>query len=148
MHINLPAQWLLSWRSEAQLSPNALIPGEQFGLGGSASVRGIPERALQGDQGLQTTLELRSPHLRPNLNLLLFADMGWLHSRNPNGDTRLRSDQVASLGLGLRWASPTGLALAADYGYVVTGSRPSRSSDLDPPQAGDERLHLSLNWRF
>ena len=148
MQIGLPAKWLLSWRSEVQISPNALIPGEQFGLGGSASVRGIPDRALQGDQGVQTTLELRSPEPIKGLNLLLFADMGWLYNHHPNGSARLEHDQVASLGLGVRWSHPSGVSVSADYGQVISGSRLSPTVAPNAPQVGDERVHLNLGWRF
>ena len=40
-----------------QLSDQALIPGEQFGIGGVRSVRGYEEREVTGDYGFQASLE-------------------------------------------------------------------------------------------
>jgi hemolysin activation/secretion protein len=44
--------WLWSARGQFQYSPDALISGEQFGLGGATSIRGTSERPISGDKGL------------------------------------------------------------------------------------------------
>jgi hemolysin activation/secretion protein len=144
----LPARWTLVLRGEFQASHQALIPGEQFGVGGANSVRGLPERSLQGDSGVQTTLELRGPELWPGLNLLGFVDTGWLVNNHPNATTRLESDQVTSTGLGLRWVHPAGLSLNLDYGRVVKGSQLPLANAPSAPRAGDDRLHLGVSMRF
>ena len=56
----LPAAWQLRLVAEGQYSPHALVPCEQFALGGRDSLRGIEERALAGDRGQRVTLELRT----------------------------------------------------------------------------------------
>ncbi len=143
----LPAQWQLSLRGEAQYSPDALISGEQFGLGGAGSVRGVAERALQGDKGVLASAELYSPELRPRLRLLGFLDAGWLGNHHPN-PSRLASDHLASAGVGLRWASEQHVSLSLDYGRVISGSRLPAASYPDAPRRGDERLHLNLSLRY
>ena len=50
--------WLFSVKSQLQYSPDALISGEQFGLGGSSSVRGTGERPISGDSGMFATSEV------------------------------------------------------------------------------------------
>jgi len=143
----LPAKWQMALRGDWQYSPDALIPGEQFGLGGAFSVRGIPERALQGDKGALVSIEVRSPEIQPRLRVLGFMDFGWLANHNPNA-SRLGSDHVASAGVGLRWASEKHVSLSLDYGRVVTGSRLPSASFPDAPHQGDERLHLNLSLRY
>lgn len=140
----LPAKWQLVLRGDWQYSADALISGEQFGLGGASSVRGLAERALQGDKGLLTSIELQSPELQPHLRVLGFVDAGWLGNQHPNA-TRLGSDRVSSVGLGLRWASGPNASLGLDYGHVMVGSR---QTTPDAPRRGDDRLHLSLSLRY
>lgn len=144
----LPAKWLLTWRGEAQYTADALLPGEQFGLGGSTSVRGMAERTLQGDTGLLSTLEVRSPELSPGLNAIGFVDLGLLGNNNPNPTNRLDNDHVASAGVGLRWASPAGLSLTLDYGRIIWGSRLPVATSPGAPRVGDDRLHLNAALRF
>jgi len=148
LQLPLPGQWLLTLRGDGQASPDALIAGEQFGLGGATSVRGVPERILQGDSGLQTTVELRGPELRPGLNLLGFIDTGWLSNHHPNATTRLGSDHLISAGLGLRWVTADGVSLSLDYGRVLVGSLLPAASAPTAPHPGDQRLHLNVSLRF
>ena len=68
--------WLVGWQMQAQWSPHALIAGERFGLGGTASVRGTGERVLSGDSGLRGSWELTSPNLWPGARGVLFVDGG------------------------------------------------------------------------
>lgn len=143
----LPAKWQLALRGEWQFSPDALIAGEQFGLGGANSVRGAAERALQGDKGVLLSFELQSPELQPRLRVLGFVDAGWLGNQHPH-PTRLSSDHLASAGVGLRWASEQRFSLSLDYGRVISGSSLPVASFPDAPRRGDERLHLGLSLRY
>lgn len=139
---------LWSVRGLLQYSPTALIAGEQFGLGGLASVRGAGERVLSGDMGAALTLEVSSREITQGLRLLGFVDAGWLasHHTNTPGNTKAASDQLASAGLGVRY-SLGWLNLSADWGRIVTGANPS-AAGLLVPRAGDEKLHLNLSARF
>jgi hemolysin activation/secretion protein len=95
--------WLWSARGQFQYSSDALIAGEQLGLGGASSVRGTSERPISGDRGLFVSLEVNTPELQPGLRLAGFADAGWLRNNNPNATNKPASDQLASVGLGLRY---------------------------------------------
>ena len=53
----LPASWQLKLALEGQHTRDALVSGEQFGLGGQDSVRGFQERELSGDRGQRVTLD-------------------------------------------------------------------------------------------
>jgi hemolysin activation/secretion protein len=48
-------------RVNGQYASGALIPAEQFGLGGDGSVRGYASREYLGDHGVSGTLEFRLP---------------------------------------------------------------------------------------
>ncbi len=102
----------LAGRFALQHSGDRLVPGEQFGLGGAASVRGYVERELSGDTGVLLSLELSSAPLGEgllpagaDLRALAFADAGQVHSL---GGASCRPNQqrctLSSLGLGARLA--------------------------------------------
>jgi hemolysin activation/secretion protein len=140
--------WLWSVRGQFQLSPNALISGEQFGIGGASSVRGTGERPISGDSGLFASLEITTPTLASGLSALAFVDGGWLNNHNSAlNANKPESDQLVSVGLGLRYQSGK-LGLTADWGRVVTGSSVPLSVNSNVPQAGADKIHLNLTARF
>lgn len=139
--------WLWSLRGQFQYSADALISGEQIGLGGAFNVRGTSERPIAGDRGLFTSLEISTPELQPGLRLAGFADAGWLSNKNPNGSNKPPSDHLASIGLGLRYNAGA-LGINADWGRIVTGSVLASPANPGIPRAGDSKFHLNLNARF
>ena len=141
--------WLWSVRTQLQYSPDALIAGEQFGIGGASSVRGTTERPVSGDSGLFTALELTTPELAPGLRINGFVDGGWVRTNNtgPLTSARPPSDQLASVGLGLRY-NMGAVSLSLDWAQLLTGSVTFGPANLDAPQAGDQKLHLNLTARF
>jgi hemolysin activation/secretion protein len=147
----LASGWLWSLRGQMQATTSALISGEQFGLGGTNSVRGVGDRVVSGDQGLSLSAELTTPELSKGLRLLGFVDAGWLASLNTAASSsgKTESDQLASIGLGLRFTQGQ-FSLTADWGHVVTGATlpavGAAASKL--PRAGDEKLHINLTARF
>lgn len=138
--------WLWSARGQFQYSADALIAGEQLGLGGAASVRGTSERPIAGDRGLFASLEINTPELQPGLRLVGFVDAGWLRNNHPNATNKPASDQLASVGLGLRY-NRGAFGLSAEWGRIVAGSV---QAAVNPamPRAGDNKLHLNLTARF
>nr|WP_249661205.1 ShlB/FhaC/HecB family hemolysin secretion/activation protein [Variovorax sp. PCZ-1] len=145
---SLGKTWLWSVRSQAQLSNTALISGEQIGLGGTGSLRGAPDRAISGDAGLLSSLEITSPELIKGLRLTSFLDSGWLSNRSADGFRRVSSDNLASLGLGLRFGHQSGVSLSADYGRLLNSSKLPLTSNSSAPQKGDDKLHLTMSVRF
>jgi len=139
--------WLWSARGQFQYSADALIAGEQLGLGGASSVRGTSERPISGDRGLFASLEVNTPELQPGLRLLGFVDAGWLRNNNPNATNKPASDHLASVGLGLRYSRGT-FALSAEWGRIVTGSVLATPGNPAMPRAGDNKLHVNLTARF
>jgi hemolysin activation/secretion protein len=143
---SLKADWLFRVKFSGQSSPDALIPGEQFGVGGSNSVRGFMEREVANDSGYLTNLEIYSPSLcssfksmNGHCRVLAFYDNGHV-SRNKALPGELNSESISSTGLGVRIDIAQSLNLQLDYG-VVLESGGSQSE-------GDKRLHVAMNWAY
>lgn len=142
--------WLWSARGQLQFSPDVLISGEQFGFGGSSTIRGAREdQRITGDTGLFASTEISTRELAPGLRLLGFLDAGWKMSNGTNvTNVSLSRDSMSSIGLGLRFASPSGIVVSADYGRVVGGSAVSLTDNPNSAQSGNEKIHVNLSFRF
>ncbi len=142
------SDWTWGLRGQFQYSADALISGEQFGLGGSASVRGTGERAIAGDSGLFTSIEITSPEIIPGLRGVGFVDAGWLRNNNPDASmNKPGDDRLLSVGLGLRYVTGA-YAVTAEWGRLIAGSVLPITSGAGIPQAGDQKLHISLSASF
>jgi hemolysin activation/secretion protein len=140
--------WTWSARAQYQYSPDALIAGEQFGLGGFNSIRGTTiDRPIAGDSGIAATLEASTPEFAPGLKALGFIDAGWISNNRADGVQRLSSDNIASVGVGLRYAKGQ-VAASADYGRIVVGSRMPHAFNSAAPQRGDDRFYLNFAVKF
>lgn len=114
-------------RGDVQLSTDALVPIEQFGLGGQASVRGYRQDALLTDNGAFASAELRLPILRSSrqrwvLQLTPFIDAGttWDNSgRTDANSNTIDTDTLASVGLGLRYQLGDRLTARFDWGIPL-----------------------------
>jgi hemolysin activation/secretion protein len=117
----LAPETLFLLRADVQLADRALVPLEQFGLGGIESVRGYRQDALLTDNGAFVSAELRLPiyrQLRRRLVVQLtpFIDFGtaWNSGRaNPDTNT------LVSLGLGLRCQLGDRLTARLDWGIPL-----------------------------
>ena len=123
------AQWvrllaldtLLLVRGDLQLASGALVPLEQFGLGGLESIRGYRQDLLLTDNGAFASVEVRLPILRVSqvsgiLQLTPFVDFGtvWNSGRNdPDPNT------LASTGLGLRLQLGDRFTARLDWGIPI-----------------------------
>lgn len=118
----LARDWQLRALLNGQYSDDALVPGEQFGAGGSASVRGFDERVVSTDSGAFVNAELYSPNLcgtsRWSCRMLAFYDAAHA-TRNQVLAGELESTTIAGAGLGLRLAMGVSMNLQLDYGRVV-----------------------------
>jgi hemolysin activation/secretion protein len=138
--------WQVRLSVNGQWTQDALVPGEQFGVGGAASVRGLQERDLSDDKGVTANAEFHTPDLcarfgggRARCDLLTFFDDGHL-SRNdalPGEPTRLLVD---SAGVGFRLDVHRNLTAQLDYGHVLSAT--------DPAEKGDQRLHARVTAAF
>lgn len=138
--------WQLQGRANVQLTDDALVPSEQFGIGGAATVRGYSERELAGDRGASASLELVGPDLAEDLGmagslrLSAFADAGAVHNRldTPCRDTRSRCS-IASMGAGARLT-------AGRFGARLHVAQALK--DAVRTERSDIRGHFSLSYAY
>jgi hemolysin activation/secretion protein len=133
-------QFLL--KSDIQLSGSSLLPLEQFGLGGQATVRGFRQDALLSDSGALLSAEFRLPLVRGNrgggvLQLTPFLDLGttW----NSKGSSAAGTSTLVGTGIGLLWKQG-GLSARVDWGIPLTRLEGERRS------LQDRGLYFSLNY--
>ncbi|MBS0447964.1 MAG: ShlB/FhaC/HecB family hemolysin secretion/activation protein [Proteobacteria bacterium] len=143
----LPKDWLAQARIAGQYTDDGLVPGEQFGIGGAASVRGYDERELAGDIGASATLEILTPDLLapakrgdPSLRLLAFGDGGWVKNRLGTACLGTQTEcAIGSLGVGLR-GSVGGLEAHLDVGHAMKSASFTKRNDT--------RVHVALSYSF
>lgn len=131
--------WHLLGRFSLQYAGESLISGEQFGVGGVASVRGLEERELAGDNGLFLSIAGRSPEIQPGLHGILFADHGRIRRERTVAGIE-PGDSASSIGAGLRWQIGPHVNLSLDLARVLNGATDTGS--------GDEKLHFNLFARY
>jgi hemolysin activation/secretion protein len=140
--------WLgseLVGRADLQLSSDALLPLEQFAVGGRFSVRGYRENTLVRDNGVTGSLELRVPvyhRERPaiDLSLVPFVDAG--HSWNTDrGEIGPRT--LASIGLGGRALLPASTFVELFWGHPLVGVKTLGDHDLQ-----DDGFQFQVGFRF
>jgi len=113
---------LLLLRGELQLADRPLVPLEQFGIGGQATIRGYRQDTLLTDNGWLAGVELRLPILRiPEvdgvLQLAPFLEVG--RGWNSGDTTDPENSVLASTGIGLLWRQ-NNLSARLDWGIPLT----------------------------
>ena len=141
----LPYDWQVRVAFDGQYTRDALVSGEQYGIGGQDSVRGFDERELVDDRGNRATLELQTPdfgeRIAPGVfaRALLFLDHGWLRRNQPLPGEATRN-HIASVGAGLR------LSLPPSWNVRVDVSRVAQGTDTRP--RGSERIGFSIGYAY
>lgn len=140
---NLAAQWQARLLAGGQLTRDALVPGEQFGAGGSATVRGLDERAVSLDSGLAANLELYTPNLclgkgEWQCRALAFLD-GASGTRNHALAGEYDSTSVSSVGLGLRFSMGRRMNAQLDFGHVLQAG---------VTQGGANKVHVRMGFAY
>ena len=138
-------------RTDIQLAADALLPIEQFAIGGGKSVRGYRENQLVRDNGIVSSIEFRIPLINlkipgvsshtedGRLSIAPFFDYGagWNTRRKSPGALN-----ISSAGLGLRY-DPSQYAHAHIYwGY------PFRDIDTSDDDLQDDGIHFLASCWF
>ena len=117
--------WQYRINFTAQHTGDALVPGEQFGLGGAESIRGFNERYISKDRGHRANFEFYSPDIgskmgmdNTRLRFLTFYDTGKV-SNNQLQLGELSSAALDSVGIGIRLNYKNYLIVKADYAHVL-----------------------------
>lgn len=131
---------MLFARVNGQVADGALIPAEQFGLGGDGSVRGYATREYLGDHGVSGTLEFRLPivlglfdrstGLRDapwdRLQGVAFVDAGYVKIEDPLPGEE-ESKTLCGAGLGLRMALTDHFQVKCDLAFPLEETEDSDS---------------------
>lgn len=103
-------QWQAQVRIAGQATRDALVSGEQFGLGGAYSVRGFEEREIPGDSGVSGSAEIYAPDFAKSVGeafnsvlVLAFVDAGQVRNRLGTPCRGVSTNcELLSIGAGLR----------------------------------------------
>ncbi len=138
--------WLLRLGLNGQYSPDRLIPGEQFGLGGAASIRGYEEREESWDAGISGVAEIYSPDLARRFNLARvqarlvgFYDTGYGYNLRPQTGEQ-HDHGLSGTGIGVRLGVGEYLNFSLDWGHALDSSTTTRS--------GDNRIHFRASVTY
>ena len=136
--------WQLTLRATGQLASERVLFSEMLGFGGYDTIRGYDQRALSGDHGWLTSVELGTRPAdicvcdRPGrLRYYSFLDMGKAYIQNPLPG-QLNNLFLSSVGVGMQMSVGEDLSLRLDYGYGFE----------EVPGQPNDRLHLGVVWQF
>ena len=139
----LPEDNIFRLALDGQYTQDALIPGEQFGMGGQNSVRGFYERSTAHDIGHRVSVEMYGPevgyHIAPDwkARVLGFIDAARGKDQAP---VRLAESGLMSVGFGARATRGKHLSMRFDTALVVDGTA-SRDT-------GSIRTHFGFAYTF
>lgn len=138
---------LLIVQGDLQLTPDSLLPSEQFVIGGGQSLRGYRQNVRSGDNGFRFSVEDRITLERNEAGSSIFQlipslNMGqvWNHSGNPNQQPS--QTFLASAGMGILWEPLPRLLLRLDYAvpFIDLNDRGTN--------AQDDGFYFSVNYGF
>jgi hemolysin activation/secretion protein len=132
-------EWQMRAAFNGQYTSDALVSGEQFGLGGPDSVRGYQMREVSSDRGYSSQIELYTPDLAGKVGLkddykarlLAFYDWGAVQ-RNKATAGEVQRDSIASVGVGFRMTYRKTVNLRLDLAQILqeTANRNNNSQRL------------------
>ena len=120
-------------RVGTQLTPDSLLPLEQFSIGGVDTLRGYRQNQFVADNGITGSFEVRFPVVNDpdglgTIQVAPFLDVGKVWNTNGSGvDNRL----FASTGLGLRWQYNRAFSARLDWGIPLTSNNKQGDSLQD-----------------
>ena len=118
-------EWQFRGVVNGQSTSDALVQGEQFGVGGPDSVRGFNIREFANDYGYSGSVEVYTPELAPllrlndaKLRMLAFYDMGGTSRNSPQPGESL-GQFGSSFGIGMRMTYGKHFNLRVDFAQVA-----------------------------
>lgn len=130
---------LLLIQADLQLTPDSLLPSQQFVIGGGQSVRGYRQNIRSGDNGFRVAIEDRFTVQRDEsglstIQLAPFLDMGAVWNKSDNPNNLANQTFLVGAGLGLLWNQALGidkLNLRLDYGipFIDLSDRGNNAQD-------------------
>jgi hemolysin activation/secretion protein len=143
---------LLVIQADVQLSPNSLLPSQQFVIGGGQSLRGYRQNIRFGDNGLRFSTEYRLNLVtrsrddgtkEPVLQISPFFDAGLVWNRLDNPNRLPKQTFLVGAGAGLLWQTPiSGLTVRVDYALPLVDLR-DRGDNIQ-----DNGLYFTINYQL
>jgi hemolysin activation/secretion protein len=126
----LPGDFSWTVRGEVQKSDANLLPSEQLGLGGYATVRGYDERAVNGDNGFLVSTEVATPpvslaqifglqKIKDQLQFLGFVDYGGTTLHQVTAADVNPNNNLLGVGPGMRYVISPYVSIRFDYGFQL-----------------------------
>lgn len=136
-------------RADLQLADRPLVPLEQFGLGGTTTVRGYRQDALLSDNGFLASAELRIPvWKRPTgeLQVIPFVDVGtaWNNDSANNELVAPELGTLLSVGLGLQYQLSDRFSARIDWGIPLVPIDTNSSSG----SWQEKGLHFGVRYQL
>jgi hemolysin activation/secretion protein len=140
-------EWQARAVFNAQYSNDALVSGEQFGVGGPDSVRGYLLREAASDRGYAGQLEVYTPDLSSKIGmsdkyrtrLLGFYDFAAVERNDPLPGELTRAS-LASTGVGVRFGFKPNISLRFDVARIL--------QSVGTRETGDYRVSSALALVF
>ncbi len=134
-------------QGDIQLTPDSLLPSQQFVIGGGQSVRGYRQNVRSGDNGVVLSVEdrlalFKSQAGEPILTFTPFANLGTVWNQDDNPNELPDQTFIAAIGIGFIWQPLDGLNLQIDY------APPLVSLDDEGDDIQDDGLHFSVDYAF
>ena len=125
----LPLDFALTIWGRGQFAVGNLLPSEQFGIGGHATVRGYEERQLNMDNGFIGNIEFRTPPIslistfrkhpiKDSIQFIGFLDYG-VGTNNTTLPGEPNYDYLFSIGPGVRYTLDPYIAARLDWGVKL-----------------------------
>jgi hemolysin activation/secretion protein len=137
----LAPETLFLIKGDLQFASELLLPLEQFGLGGSSTVRGYRQDTLLSDGGLLLSAEMRWPIVRSRrlgavVQVAPFFDFGTSWNAKGGADSK----SLFGTGLGLIWKQGDRFSARLDWGLPLTKVEGDRRS------LQENGLYFSVNY--
>jgi hemolysin activation/secretion protein len=136
-------------RSDLQLANDALLPTEQFSLGGGLNIRGYRQDALLADNGWFNSAEVRAEILNiskweTSLQLTPFVDFGavWNSDGLP---VEPGTNTLVSTGIGLRLQVGDDFTSRIDWGIPLVDLE--TDTDIDGNSLQEQGIYFSLELK-
>jgi hemolysin activation/secretion protein len=131
-------------RGDLQLAGGALVPLEQFSLGGINNVRGYRQDLLLSDSGFFLSSEVRLPifkisKIKGVLQLTPFVDFGTAWNRD---EEEIDPDTLVSVGVGLNWQQGDRLNARIDWGIPLV------EVDSNKDTLQERGIYFSINYKL
>ncbi|MBE9168531.1 ShlB/FhaC/HecB family hemolysin secretion/activation protein [Pleurocapsales cyanobacterium LEGE 06147] len=142
----LDEDFLFILRGDIQLTPQALVPLEQFRLGGIDRIRGYRQDLIIGDNGVLASAEIRIPIARIRsidgvIQLTPFVDIGKVWNSD---DIEIDYQTLPAIGLGLSFTASDRFNARFDWGIpLVNVELESEKNSLQ-----EKGIYFSINYNF